>query len=96
MTLFIRMVVGCRLVKITEHIAGGFNSLLVSTLGLQVNAQPLQQAQYALHPLVAGLQHFERGFVARTGRTMAGHGDGVQVDTGHGMAVLGRHQSVDG
>ena len=56
----------------------------------------MQQAQHAFHPLVAGIQHLERGFVARTGRTVAGQGEGVQVDAGHVTEVPGRHRRVEG
>ncbi|MCY1552835.1 hypothetical protein D9M68_892590 [compost metagenome] len=65
--LFVFVVVRAGLVEVAHHVARGVTGLVVGAVGLDVCAQLAQQAQHALDPLVAGVEHFERGLEAHAG-----------------------------
>ena len=69
-------------VEVAQHVARGLARRVVATIGVQVGGQPVQQAQGALHALVAGFEHFERRVKAHGGGAKAGQGGAL---CGHGV-----------
>ena len=71
MAFLVFVVRRCGKVEIAHHVAGGLLGIGVGARFAQVRGQPLQQAQHAVHTLVAGFEHLE-GFLE------TGAGAGVQ------------------
>jgi len=73
--LLVLVVQGRRDVEVAQHVVRGLPGGLVAALQRYMRAQPAQQCQRALHPLVAGLEH-GKGL-------LEAHGRGVETRKRH-------------
>ncbi|MCY1375813.1 hypothetical protein D9M69_632560 [compost metagenome] len=85
MALLVFVVVRRGEVEIAHDVACRLGGLFIMAFFVEVQAQPVKQAQHAIHPLVAGGQHLEGLLESGRGRLCARLADLVQADAGHGV-----------